>query len=111
MAAVTGVLRRFLFGESLEERSWPYGVPPFFSAGGITYPLTMPPTSLSSKQEAPDPSFKGYAQEALQANAIVFACNQARMRLFAEARFQFRQLRSGRPGDLFGTEELAILET
>jgi hypothetical protein len=26
-----------------------------------------------------------------------------RMLLFSEARFQFRQIRNGRPGDLFGT--------
>jgi hypothetical protein len=33
------------------------------------------------------------------------------MLLFSEARFQFRQLRGGRPGDLFGTNELDILES
>jgi phage portal protein BeeE len=74
-----------------------------------TYQLA-PSYSLGSKQEEPGASFEGYAQAAYNSNGIVFACNQARMRLFAEARFQFRQLRQGRPGDLFGTSELAILE-
>jgi phage portal protein BeeE len=32
------------------------------------------------------------------------------MRLFTEARFQFRNIRNGKPGDLFGTRELGILE-
>jgi phage portal protein BeeE len=40
----------------------------------------------------------------------VFACIVARYLLFAEARFQFRQIRSGRPGDLFGTDALLPLE-
>jgi hypothetical protein len=33
------------------------------------------------------------------------------MLLFSEARFQFRQMRFGRPGDLFGTQALSLLET
>lgn len=44
-------------------------------------------------------------------NSIVFACEMNRLLLFSEARFQFQRLRDGRPGDLFGTEALAILET
>jgi hypothetical protein len=43
-------------------------------------------------------------------NAVVFACEANRMLLFSEARFQFQQLRNGRPGDLFGNADLAILE-
>ena len=34
----------------------------------------------------------------------------ARMLVFSEARFQFRQLQNGRPGQLFGTQDLQILE-
>jgi phage portal protein BeeE len=30
--------------------------------------------------------------------------------VFSEARFQFRAMRSGRPGELFGTQDLALLE-
>lgn len=43
-------------------------------------------------------------------NGVVFACAMNRMLLFSEARFQFQQLRNGRPGDLFGTADLAVLE-
>ena len=43
-------------------------------------------------------------------NAVVFACEANRILLFSEARFQFQQLRNGRPGDLFGTADLAVLE-
>lgn len=45
-----------------------------------------------------------------KSNGIVFACMLARQSLFSEARFQFRQLRNGVPGDLFGTQDLQILE-
>ena len=109
MVAVGSALRRFLFGEPLIERSSPW-YQNYFSFGGRLYPYGLPSMTLTSTQEEPDASFTGYAQMAYAQNGIIFACNQARMRLFAEARFQFRQLRAGRPGDLFGTPALAILE-
>jgi len=43
-------------------------------------------------------------------NSVVFACEAKRIMVFSEARFQFQQLRSGRPGDLFGTTALGPLE-
>jgi hypothetical protein len=45
-----------------------------------------------------------------EGNSVVFACEVNRLQVFSEARFQFRALQSGRPGDLFGTPDLAILE-
>jgi len=43
-------------------------------------------------------------------NSVVFACEAKRILVFSEARFQFQQLRSGRPGDLFGTSALGVIE-
>ena len=43
-------------------------------------------------------------------NSVVFACAMNRMMLFSEARFQFQQMRGGRPGDLFGMADLGLLE-
>lgn len=43
-------------------------------------------------------------------NSVVFACTAVRMHLFSEARFQFQQLKEGRPGDLYGDQALALLE-
>lgn len=43
-------------------------------------------------------------------NAVVFACEANRLLLFSEARFQYQEMRRGRPGNLFGTETLGILE-
>lgn len=45
-----------------------------------------------------------------ESNSVVFACELNRTLLFSEARFQFQRLDRGRPGDLFGTDALAVLE-
>lgn len=55
-------------------------------------------------------SFAGYVQQGYKANGPIFAIILARLMLFSEARFQFRRLINGRPGDLFGTKALEILE-
>jgi phage portal protein BeeE len=68
------------------------------------------PTSLGGKEEPIAGDFQGLVYGAYQANGVIFACMEARRLLFSEARFQFRQFRNGRPGDLFGTSELKILE-
>lgn len=77
---------------------------------GWQYPLTGL-TSYGQKQEDIGNSFTGYTQQAYKANGVVFATVLARMLLFTEARFQYQRLERGRPGDLFGSPELAILET
>ena len=46
----------------------------------------------------------------LARNPIAWAAITKRAMVFSEARFQFQQLRNGRPGDLFGTAALASLE-
>jgi phage portal protein BeeE len=43
-------------------------------------------------------------------NSVVFACTQKRVLLFSEARFAFQRLRDGRPGELFGTQDLEVIE-
>jgi hypothetical protein len=73
------------------------------------YPLTQ--TLVGGSVQQVDGNFPSYVAQAYKGNGIVFACMNARMRLFSEARFQFRQLRQGRPGDLFGTQALGPLET
>ncbi len=45
-----------------------------------------------------------------QRNPIVAAAIHARMLVFAEARFQWQPFRDSRPGSLFGTTELSVLE-
>jgi hypothetical protein len=47
----------------------------------------------------------------IETNSVVFAVESRRLNVFAEARFAFQQLRGGRPGDLFATPALTMLET
>lgn len=46
----------------------------------------------------------------MTSNPAVFAIAAIRVLLFSEARFQWQQMRSGRPGDLYGNPDLALLE-
>jgi len=82
---------------------------PFLSFGGNIYPLSLNQTLVGNK-EAPEPGYSGLVTWAYKSNPIVFAVMRARMSLFTEARFQWRQVRTGGPGDLFGTPALRILE-
>lgn len=54
--------------------------------------------------------FAGYLRTGLHGNGVVFGLELKRLQVFTQARFQFQQLRGGRPGDLFGTAALRILE-
>lgn len=81
----------------------------FFTFGGSQYPYGMTQTLTGNREEI-DAGFAGLVQGAYRSNGIVFACELARFMLFSEARFQFQTLRGGRPGELFGTPDLALLE-
>ena len=79
--------------------------------GGNTY-LTGGALSQTIKGHAEeiDTGFDSLIQAAYRGNGVVFACELARIQLFSEARFQYQRLRNGRPGELFGAENLGILE-
>ena len=77
---------------------------------GHQYAIGLNQTQPGRKTEPIGQNYTGLAAGAYLANPVVAACIDARMSLFSEARLQFRQLRSGRPGDLFGTTELEPLE-
>ncbi|HET6638596.1 MAG TPA: phage portal protein [Gemmatimonadota bacterium] len=74
-----------------------------FSFQGINY--TLP----GAKQEDLDGRFPLMARSAYKSNGVVFACVLSRVQLFSEARFMFRRLRGGRPGDLFSLPSLDVL--
>ncbi len=83
------------------DTSWP-----FANIGGRTYPIQ---TLLGERQSISD-GFGGYVAGMFQANPTVFACEMARINLFKQARFMWRRMNSGRPGDLYGNPDLRILE-
>jgi HK97 family phage portal protein len=74
---------------------------------GLTYgTTTIPP----AKGEPIGNNFEGYVRGAYQRDGVVFACILARLLVYSEARFQWQRLIAGRPGDLYGTAELGMLE-
>lgn len=82
---------------------------PYVNFDGITYPIGPLQQTLTGNREEISSDFAGLVRGAYQANGIVFACMLARLSLFSEARFMYRQLRSGRPGELFSQPSLDIL--
>jgi hypothetical protein len=76
-----------------------------FQHQGLTYSYG------SSPQEEIGGNLTSMAQMAYKRNGVVFACMLVRMQVFAEARFQFRRIRNGQPGDMFGNAALVPLET
>lgn len=80
--------------------------------GGLGYPVVQSYGSTpSGNQEPATADFIANVQRAYKSDGVVFAVELARLSLFSEARFQWRQMRGGKPGELFGTAELALLET
>lgn len=71
-------------------------------------PFTSP---AAAGEERIENSFEQYVDKLYKANGIVAACIGARLLPFSEARFQFQEMRDGRPGRLFGTQALQRLET
>ena len=103
------------FGKSGEQRADPsisldQLLGEMFSFNGSGYPLGFNQSMVGNKETAPN-SFIGYIQQAYKSNGAVFACQMVRTSLFSEARFQFQRITAGRPGKLFGTQALDILET
>src|SRR3954464_7277817 len=74
----------------------------WFGFNGFSYPV-------AGDCEMPA-NFQGYVEDAYKSNGVVFACMLVRMLLFSEARLQYRKVVKGRPGELFGTQDLALLE-
>ena len=81
---------------------------PFVNFGGNTYPLGLQQTLTGTKEEIGS-DFLGFGNGALKGNPVVFACMQARSSLFSEARFMYRKIQSGVPGELFSRKELELL--
>ena len=79
----------------------------YMSYAGNTYQIRQ---TLTGAEESIEGSFEGIVQGAYRDNGIVFACELARLMVFSEARFMFRQRRKGKPGDLFSLPSLDILD-
>lgn len=73
----------------------------------------IPGVTMTMGQQAAEPApvdFVGMARQMLGSSSVVFACLLARLAVFSSARFQYQQLRSGRPTLLWGDASLGLLE-
>lgn len=82
--------------------------PPSWALDGLTEPLWN--VGLTPGKERIEPNYPSYIDKAFKASPAVFACIRFRMAVLSEARFQWRPFVKGRPGELFGSTELALLE-
>lgn len=73
----------------------------YFSFNGNFYPLGLNQT-LTGTEVSIEGNFSGFVRDAYKANGVVFACMLVRMMLFSEARFAYREILDGKPGDLHG---------
>jgi phage portal protein BeeE len=80
-----------------------------FQYDGNLYSL-MGASSTYSKKEEPNGTYESYISNIYKKNGIVFACCLVRSQIFSEARLQWQGIKNGRPGDLFGSQELEIFE-
>ncbi|WP_433520130.1 phage portal protein (plasmid) [Nonomuraea sp. CA-143628] len=66
--------------------------------------------TITGSQERVEGNFDGIVNGVYKRSGVVFACLLSRLLVFSEARFQWRGFNSGRPGNLFGGQDLALLE-
>ena len=77
----------------------------YFSFGGLQYPLIQ--TTLGSVDKE---RIVGNAIASLQGVSSIAALIIARVQAFSQIRFQWARFSGAMPGDLFGTEDLQVLE-
>lgn len=98
---------RYSLDQYVQQTSFAFGSSSF----NLGFPGQNVSTSYGSNPAEPIPtSFTGYAISGLFDNPVVAGLEWTRLNIFSEARFQWQQLRGGRPGDLFGTGALSLLE-
>jgi phage portal protein BeeE len=77
----------------------------WFNYDGVNYPLLR--TTMGKLDEE---QLVQTATAAYHGNGPVFALVVARLQVFSQARFQWTRFEGGKPGDLFGSPELKVLE-
>lgn len=85
-----------------------FSQPPFWSQPDARLGFGVPWSTPD--RERIDNDFIGYVRGAYKASGPVFAVIAARQAIFSQVRFAWRQFHGGKTGDLFGGDELALLE-
>lgn len=103
------VRRRRAASGNEERLSWSDLHAQWMLTGGLG---AMNPVTTYGDQtiEGPPNSFEGYVQAGYKGNGIVFAVLNARLRLFTEARFAWRDWSNGKPGTLYTNQALDVLQ-
>lgn len=90
--------------------------PPAWMTDGTYMPPGSPfqpgytTTYGAEKAEPIGDTFADYVVGGLAGNGVIWSIERVRVALFSEARFQFQQFSKGRPGSLFGSPDLQLLE-
>lgn len=83
---------------------------PFAELADGSWQILFGNTTLIGNREQIAEDYLGFVRQMYKGSPVVFACVMNRLTMFSEARFQFRQIRNGQPGDLFGNTDLLPLE-
>jgi hypothetical protein len=70
-----------------------------FTYNGVRY------GTMVGSEETIEEGFEGLISGAVKSDGVVFGCMLARLAVFSDARFVFRELRNGTPGDLVGNPD------
>lgn len=71
---------------------------------GLGFPIFS--QSIVGNREVMDQNFLAFVQRAYKSSPVIFTCIMNRMLFFSEARFLYREMNDGRPGDYFSNEEM-----
>jgi phage portal protein BeeE len=85
-----------------------FAEPPLWSPSELASWPSM--SSATADRETIETSFEAYIDEAYKANPVVFAAIDRRQQVFSQARFQWQRWTNGRPQEMYGNAELALLE-
>jgi hypothetical protein len=81
--------------------------PPFWQGGGLSHSLGS--SSWAADRETIEHDFEGYAAKAGKSAGPVFACHYARLRVFADGNFLWRDRTEGQLGPFYDSGELGML--
>jgi hypothetical protein len=81
-----------------------------FTYNGNSYNVPAIQQTLAGEMEPSPQGFQGLAAQAFGGNGAVFACMAVRQLVFSAIRFQWQQINSGRPAELFGNTSLLSVE-
>lgn len=81
-----------------------------FSHNGLVYGGGIHQTLANNPTERISGDYASLVAGGYAANGVVFSCMLVRQLVFSAVRFQWQQLRAGRPSDMYGNQSLNLLE-